>query len=101
MPDAMDRRGLRKANKMATQKCIYCLEDLEPAAFDTDHVIPQAFGRFANNLTLTTCVCNGCNNYFGWNLELFLGRDSIEALRRIQYGLKPIQEIADLPLDRL
>ena len=86
---------------MATQKCVYCVEDLEASAFDTDHVIPQAFGRFTNNLTLTDCVCKGCNNYFGWNLELFLGRDSIEALRRIQYGLKPVEEVADLPLERL
>jgi hypothetical protein len=45
------------------------------------------FGTFENNLTLF-CVCAGCNNSFS-KLELFLGRDSAEAIQRVRFGLKP------------
>ena len=83
------------------RKCIYCLEDGEASAFSTEHVLPKALGTFRGNLTLPDCVCTDCNNYFGWNLDLFLTRDSIEALRRLQFGLKPLEEIRDLPLERL
>jgi hypothetical protein len=94
-------KGLRKANKMATQKCIYCLDDLERSLFDKEHVLPIAFGRFKDNLTLPHHVCKGCNSYFGRNLDFFLARDSIEALRRLTHGLKPLGEVKDLLLERL
>ncbi len=66
--------------------CIYCRRE-STARFPREHVIPKAFGRFKNNLTLR-CVCGQCNTDFGKALELFLTRDSVEALLRIRYGLK-------------
>ncbi len=86
---------------MPTRKCIYCLETLELSAFDTEHVLPVAFGTFIDNLTLNEEVCKGCNSYFGRTLDFFLARDSIEALRRLTYGVKPLKEVEDLPLERL
>ena len=62
--------------------------------------MPQAFGKFIDNFTLD-CVCKECNAYFGNNLELFLARDTIEALLRLQYGLKPLESVENLRRDRL
>ena len=47
----------------------------------------ESIGRFHDNLTLR-CVCEGCNSCFAEELELFLTRDSVEALLRVRYGLK-------------
>ena len=71
---------------MPSPRCIYCRAKAA-APFPSDHVIPQAFGRFKNNLTLS-CVCGACNEFFGKELEMFLARDSAEALLRIRYGVK-------------
>jgi hypothetical protein len=71
---------------MQTVTCIYCRK-AGGKQFPSEHVIPQAFGRFKNNLTLS-CVCEDCNKFFGKELEVFLARDSAEALLRIRYGLK-------------
>jgi len=49
--------------------------------------VPKAFGRFHENLTLD-CVCGTCNEFFNKELELFLTRDSLEAMLRVRYGLK-------------
>ena len=69
--------------------CIYCLEDKMRSSFaKVEHVIPQAFGRFRNNLTLHNSVCDGCNKYFGDNLEIALGRDTYEGGLRFDYGLR-------------
>ena len=48
----------------------------------------RALGMFEQNWTLD-CVCDDCNKYFADNLEPALGRDSREALFRIDLGLKP------------
>ncbi|MCH9012826.1 MAG: hypothetical protein IIA68_07190 [Proteobacteria bacterium] len=69
---------------MLTHKCIYCLRDLDASDFRTEHVIPQAFGTFENNLTLNESVCGECNQYFGDNLELIFARDSFEAYDRVR-----------------
>lgn len=66
--------------------CIYC-RNSSSRPFPKEHVVPMAFGRFRENLTLA-CVCEGCNSYFDRELELFLTRDSIEALLRVRYGLR-------------
>jgi len=63
-------------------------------------VVPQAFGRFRDNLTLK-CVCDGCNSYFGQKLELTLGRGSGEAVSRLHHGVKPPHEAGDLDLSRI
>lgn len=66
--------------------CIYCRKN-GTAPFPKEHVVPRAFGRFRDNLTLD-CVCDGCNSFFDRELELFLTPDSVEALLRVRYGLK-------------
>jgi hypothetical protein len=66
--------------------CIYCGEVCENY-FPREHVVPKAFGHFRDNITLD-CVCAGCNSFFSRELELFLTRDSVEALLRVRYGLK-------------
>jgi hypothetical protein len=66
--------------------CIYCRQ-CGNLPFPKEHVVPQAFGRFLDNLTLD-CVCGGCNSFFNHELEIFLTRDSVEALLRIRHGLK-------------
>jgi hypothetical protein len=55
----------------------------------------RALGTFEQNWTLD-CVCDECNQYFADNLELPLGRDSREALFRIDLGLKPAGAAAQL-----
>jgi hypothetical protein len=55
----------------------------------------RAVGTFEQNWTLD-CVCDECNQYFADNLELPLGRDSREALFRIDLGLKPAAAAAQL-----
>lgn len=47
-------------------KCVYCLQDKSPTAFTkAEHVIPQSFDVFKNNLTLIDLVCDDCNQLFG------------------------------------
>ena len=72
-------------------KCIYCLIDKPVSQFNNrEHVIPQCFGVFQNdNLVLHKTVCDDCNQYFGDNIELFMGRDSFEGFTRIEHGIKP------------
>jgi hypothetical protein len=66
--------------------CIYCWREL-PAVVPKEHVIPQNFGRFKPDLTLT-CVCKECNHYFGSNLEWPMLIESVEGMRRLQFGFK-------------
>lgn len=72
--------------------CIYCLEDKPLSEFSRDHVIPESFGTFKNNFTLTQEVCAKCNQYFGDKLELFLGRDTYEGMTRFILGVKAPEE---------
>lgn len=55
----------------------------------------RALGTFEHNWTLD-CVCDECNQHFADNLELPLGRDSREAIARIELGLKPPAAAAQL-----
>jgi len=66
--------------------CIYCRCEL-PAVVPKEHVIPQNFGKFKPDLTLT-CVCKECNHYFGSKLEWPMLRQSVEGMRRLQFGFK-------------
>lgn len=77
-----------------TMKCIYCLEDKKKSEFQhREHVIPQCYGSFSpHNLILRNTVCDDCNQYFGENLELYLGRDTIEGILRYKHGMKPTKE---------
>lgn len=86
---------------MPELKCIYCLRNLPEDAFNTEHVVLQALGKFENNLTLNQIVCCDCNQFFGDNLDRVFARDSFEAYDRIKRGLKPAVAIADYPQERL
>ncbi|MHA1790476.1 MAG: HNH endonuclease [Candidatus Helarchaeota archaeon] len=70
-------------------KCIYCLKEKNTNEFrKREHVIPQMFGTFKNNLVLHNFVCDKCNQYFGDTIELALGRDTIEGIiMRAQLGM--------------
>ncbi len=61
-------------------------------------MIPEAFGRFHNNLVVT-CVCSKCNQFFGDELELVLGRNSREAILRLHHGVKAPTGARDLKYD--
>jgi hypothetical protein len=81
---------------------VYCLRDQLVAAFNTDHVVPRAFGTFEPVNPTVSCVCRDCNSYFGGNLEMFLGRDGIHAFHRLTFGIKLLAEgLAELGGDRL
>src|SRR5687767_9354517 len=69
----------------ASDPCIYCAS--VEARTKREHVMSQALGTFEQNWVLA-CVCDGCNEYFADNLELVLGRDSLEGMRRIELGLR-------------
>ena len=78
---------------MTSIKCIYCLEDKSVSCYKkTEHVLPQSFGKFKNNLTLNKIVCDTCNKYFGDNLEISLGRDTFEGMTRFEYNVKKAEE---------
>jgi hypothetical protein len=67
--------------------CIYCLDRKREQDFNREHVVPEAFGAFQNNLVLE-CVCTQCNSYFGNTIDIKLARDSIEGLSRFWAGMK-------------
>ena len=73
--------------------CIYCKRTEPACGFNREHVLPQAFGRFEDNLVLHDAVCADCNDHFGRTFDLFLGRDSWEALLRFRHGLKDPHEV--------
>lgn len=81
-------------------RCIYCLQTKQLTEFNTEHVLPRAFGAFDDALTLVAqrgpAVCIACNSYFGQTLDRILTRDSIEAMFRLQAGLKSPKELHDL-----
>jgi hypothetical protein len=55
--------------------------------------MPQCYGTFTpDNLIIYQTVCDECNQYFGDNIELHLGRDTIEGVQRYKYGIKPDKE---------
>lgn len=70
-------------------KCIYCQEEKSEEGFTRpEHVVPQSFGAFRNNLTLRQVVCNSCNQFFGDNLEIALARDTLEGHSRFAHGVR-------------
>jgi hypothetical protein len=75
--------------------CIYCLDRKADDEFNREHVIPQAFGTFKDNLVLD-CVCKNCNQYFANVIDLKLARDSIEGYSRYWTGIKPASEFTGL-----
>ena len=92
-----ERGGKRVNNSRETAprivECIYCRSTVPPTK--REHVMSQALGTFQQNWTLD-CVCDECNKYFADTLELALGRDSREALLRIELGLKSAAGASEL-----
>jgi hypothetical protein len=64
--------------------CIYCRREV-PSDAPREHVIPQGFGVFKPDITLD-CVCKNCNHYFGSKLEWRMRVESLEGMRRLQFG---------------
>jgi hypothetical protein len=62
--------------------------------------LPQSFGKFKSNLTLNIkndpklkeVVCDECNDFFGKNLEISLGRDTFEGVARFEHEVKKAHE---------
>ena len=78
-------------------KCVYCIEDKPLSAFTkAEHVMPQSFGLFTNNLTLVNTVCDDCNQYFGNNLEIVMARDTFEGASRFEFELKTLKKFKSL-----
>lgn len=74
-------------------ECIYCRENKPTSSYTkVDHVLPQSFGKFENNLTLIRLVCDSCNQFFGDNVELALARDTLEGQSRVDFGVKRAEE---------
>ncbi len=80
---------------ITSRRCIYCLSSKDVAAFNREHVVPQAFGTFENNLVLD-CVCEDCNTFFANDIDLKLARDTVEGLDRYRWGLKPVADYKGL-----
>jgi hypothetical protein len=77
--------GTKKMNE--TRDCIYCEETKPVTAFNREHVLPEAFGKYADNFVLHGVVCQACNSYFDRELDLPLARDSKEGLDRFAHGV--------------
>jgi hypothetical protein len=54
--------------------------------------MPEHLGKFHKNFVLHHAVCCECNKSLGDQLELWLGRDSFEALQRWRFGQRPISD---------
>lgn len=74
--------------------CIYCKTSKPGQLFDTEHVLPQAFGKFAGNFTLVNVVCQECNQYFGDTIDLELGKGTMEGVKRFEHGIKRPHEFS-------
>ena len=73
---------------------IYCLNNKLAHEFTkTEHVIPQSFGLYRDNLTLNNIVCDACNQFFGDHLERALARDTVEGLQRFDQSLKDKKDL--------
>ncbi len=85
------------ATPSPTRKCLYCTETKPLNAFNTEHVVPVAFGTFGSDTMTISCVCIDCNTkYFGTQIEPKLSRDSIEGVMRFNSGLKSVQSYRHL-----
>src|SRR4051812_21528773 len=74
-------------------KCIYCQVERSNEFYSkAEHVLPQSFGKFRQNLTLHEVVCDFCNQHLGDHLETYLGRDTFEGQLRFRHGLKKAQD---------
>lgn len=87
-------------------QCIYCLKKRPEDEFNAEHVVPRQLGSFqrirdSDPVTLILTVCAECNSYFGKTIELAFGRDSIEALYRVQYGQRRLRDFRGFDGERV
>ena len=89
----------------ASAKCIYCLEQKLLSEFNREHVLHRAFGGFEEALTLVAPydpgVYRACNDYFSSTVDLAITRDSIEALLRVEHGLKAVTDMKGMLTRRI
>lgn len=87
---------------MPTSYCIYCSPDRPTQTpYTREHVVPEAFGKFRDNLVLNEGVCHDCNKFFGDKLEVIFGRGSLESVLRLDYRIKPLTNLNKLRKDRV
>lgn len=77
-------------------KCIYCNEIKNLKEYNTEHVIPESFGKFNNNHTLNGVVCWKCNQLFGDTIDLYLARDTYEGMIRFTNNIKNSKEFKNM-----
>lgn len=76
-----------------SKKCLYCgnvknyNRDKIKSDFNTEHVIPQAFGKFGTETPTLDIVCKQCNQLFGDGIDNVLARSGLNK-QRFYYGLK-------------
>lgn len=75
---------------MTSYTCIYCRQQKLIEGFNREHLIPEAYGKFKDNLVLSRQVCRECNQFFGNNLELALARGSPPGVVRSLLGRRPL-----------
>jgi hypothetical protein len=80
-------------------RCIYCLDEKDIAEFDTEHVVPVAFGGFKNAPVLKNQVCVACNSYFGKYLDIALARRAGEGLQRYLSGVRRPEDLEKFRYD--
>lgn len=94
------------AKKFETRTCIYCFEEKtfvrgEGGDFNKEHVVPEAFAKVNDSLTLVGSVCTQCNKYFGEKLDPILARGTVEAVHRFIEKQKPAKRINELDTKRV
>ncbi len=67
--------------------CIYCPITDDALFSGREHVIVQAFGKFADQTPTLDCVCDECNALFGRVLDTMHARDTPEGIHRPNVGI--------------
>lgn len=69
------------------KKCLYCgilkihNRDRAKSDFNTEHVVPQAFGKFGTETPTLDIVCKQCNQLFGDGIDNILARSGLNKQR--------------------
>lgn len=89
-----------------SRTCIYCGELKtfvrgKGGDFNKEHVVPEAFAKVKDSLTLVGSVCEQCNKYFGEKLDPILARGTVEAVHRFIEKQKPANRVDELDTSRV
>jgi hypothetical protein len=89
----LSQEVIKKMGDPKLYRCVYCLLDKPGEDFNKEHVSPQAFGTYKNNMTLhDKQVCIDCNSMFSKELETEIAEDSFESFLRITNAAKNFSE---------